>query len=134
MVIQEIQAADTWPIRQKVMWPQKAAHFVKLTEDPQGTHYGLFQDRVLCSVISCFEDEGEMQFRKFATLTHQQGKGFGTVLLNYVISEVKGKGVTRLWCNARVDKIGFYTKFGFVGTKTTFVKEGVNFVIMEMRF
>ncbi len=132
MTIKEIPPSETWPLRQKVMWPEKPIEFVQLNEDEDGLHYGLFNGENLTAIVSCFETDGVMQFRKLATLTDQQNKGFGTALLNFIISEAKRKGIKRLWCNARSDKKGFYEKFGFTTCPKTFSKAGIAFVVMEL--
>ena len=131
MIIKEITPSETWPLRQTVMWPEKPIEYVQLKEDPNGLHYGLFLEDKLEAVISCFESGGEMQFRKLATSTLQQNKGYGTALLDFTISEAKRKGIKRLWCNARSNKRGFYERLGFTVTSNTFFKDGVAFVIME---
>ena len=131
MVIKEIKPQEVWPIRQTVMWPEKPLEFVKIPDDEKGVHYGLFQDHKLVSVISCFEGNEALQFRKFATLQEEQGKGLGTFLLNYIFEIAREKGVKRVWCNARLDKSKFYEKFGLRNTDERFVKDGIEFVIME---
>jgi GNAT superfamily N-acetyltransferase len=100
----------------------------------------------------------EAQFRKFATETHHQGKGYGTQLLTHMFetlsaSQQRGEEpegwensdlgrdvvaapvaavVKRVWCNARTDKAEFYRRrFGMVETNTTFTRDGQSYVIME---
>lgn len=132
MIIEEINQEDTWKIRQEVMWPDKPIEFVQLPDDSQGTHYGLFEDNELTSVVSCFVDNKDLQFRKLATLAHRQGKGYGTDLMNFIIEVARLKGIKRIWCNARVNKKAFYEKFGFKETRKRFSKEGIEFTIMEL--
>lgn len=132
ITVEQIRPEVTWHIRHVVMWPDKPVEFVKLSDDFEGMHYGLFDDNTLTSVISCFERNGEVQFRKFATLVERQGKGLGTHLLKYIIEDAKSKGLKRIWCNARADKKHFYEKFGLRETARRFVKENVEFVIMEL--
>ncbi len=134
MLIKEITAAEAWPIRQKVMWPDKPVEFIQIEGDETALHYGLFTDELPVSVISCFIQNEEMQFRKFATLQEHQGKGFGTSLLNFIIQEAKNKGIKKLWCNARTDKKDFYEKFGLTDTNNGFIKSGIAFTIMEVKF
>jgi GNAT superfamily N-acetyltransferase len=131
MIIKEIAAEDTWPIRQLVMWPDKPIEFVKIKGDEEALHYGLHKEGKLTSVISCFVEGDEMQFRKFATLVDEQGQGLGTYLLNYVLDVAREQRIRRLWCNARRDKSGFYEKFGLQSTEATFEKAGIEYVIME---
>src|SRR6185437_11788131 len=100
-------------------------------DDDLGTHYGLFNGDILISVISLFINNEECQFRKFATHQEEQGKGFGSTLLDYVIKEIQNNGVKKIWCNARKNKVNFYKKFGFQETNSSFIKGGKSYVIME---
>lgn len=129
--IRTVSVTDILPIRHQVMWPDKPLNFVKVPEDEQGLHYGLFSENKLVSVISIFTNGKEAQFRKFATLSQEQGKGYGSFLLRYIISELANKSIDRIWCNARVEKIDFYMKFGMKSTPQTFHKSGIDYVIME---
>lgn len=132
MLIREIQPEETWPLRHRVMWPEHPIEFVKIEEDSDGIHYGLFLAENLISVVSCFESNGEMQFRKFATSLDQQGKGWGSKLLHHILEEAKAKGTKRVWCNARLEKKGFYERFGMVDTLERFQKSGKDYTIMEI--
>jgi predicted GNAT family N-acyltransferase len=132
-VIVEIVPSETWHLRHTVMWPDRDIDYVKLPEDDHGIHYGLFQNDQLLSVVSLFLEKGgtEAQFRKFATATDRQGKGHGTTVLKHLISEARQKGIKKLWCNARVDKSGYYQRFGLETTRQVFCKGGIDYVIME---
>lgn len=134
MIIKEISPADTWAIRHIVMWPEKPIDFVKVKGDNEAVHYGLYKDDKLASVISCFETNGEIQFRKFATLADQQRQGIGSYFLNWIIDKAIEKRMRRLWCNARLDKKSFYEKFGLKQVGDIFSKDGIDFVIMEIKF
>lgn len=115
------------------MWPDRPLDFVKLTNDEIGSHYGLLLNKKLISIISIFESENMIQFRKFATLHEYQGEGYGTLLLNFVIQLAKQKKYEKIWCNSRADKVNFYSKFGLVKTDKFFKKEEINFIIMEKK-
>ncbi|WP_236959016.1 GNAT family N-acetyltransferase [Joostella atrarenae] len=134
MKIKKIKAEQTWEIRHKVMWPNKPLAYVKISNDLEGLHYGLFIADKLVSVVSLFIKGEVAQFRKFATCIDEQGKGYGSFLLNNLLKERIPSDVKRIWCNARVDKITFYQKFGFVATQETFTKGGIDYVIMEKLF
>ena len=133
MEIKKIPYESTWPIRHQVMWPDMPYDFVKLPEDEQGLHYGLFVADELVAIVSAFVTEREAQFRKFATLESQQGKGYGTTLLRYLFEELSQQGITKIWCNARTEKSAFYERFEMSKTEKTYVKGGVDFVIMEKK-
>jgi GNAT superfamily N-acetyltransferase len=131
--IKEIPAAATWPLRHTVMWPDEPISFVKLARDTvDGHHLGLFIGAELVSVISWFGDGGTAQFRKFATLSVHQKKGYGSRLLQHLIDTLARQGIEKLWCNARVEQISFYEKFGLRSTGKFFSKGGRQFVVMSM--
>lgn len=113
------------------MWPDKDIEAVKLKDDKVGRHFGLFIDDELVSVISIFTNTKVVQFRKFATLQNLQGKGYGTLLLKFVMKEVKESGARKLWCNARTNKIDFYKRFGLEKSGKITIKDGIEFVIMS---
>ena len=130
--IEQIHPALTWRIRHETMYPDMPFDTVKLDNDTDGIHFGLYADDQLTAVVSLFEQGENCQFRKLATLPEAQGKGFGKLLLSHIISYVKDHGAKRLWCNARVTAAEFYAKFGFRKTNDTFLKNGYDFVIMEL--
>ena len=132
--IVEINSEETLNIRQKVMWPDKSIDYVRVPNDANGRHFGLFVDNKLISVISLFIVNKEAQFRKFATLTEYQGKGYGTTLLTEIMKIVKHNKLNRFWCNARIDKARYYKKFGMTLTDNKFIKDGIEYVIMEKIF
>jgi GNAT superfamily N-acetyltransferase len=132
MKINEISAAQTWPLRHEVMWPEKPLDFVKLEADEQGYHFGLFLKEELVSIVSVFiSDDNSAQFRKLATLEKHQGNGYASKLLSHIIAFTKNQGVKTMWCNSRFDKLSFYKKFGMLKTEHTFIKETIKFVILK---
>ncbi len=132
MEIKAINASQTWEIRHKVMWPDQPIEFVQLEEDNLGLHFGVFDQEKLISIVSCFIDNQEMQFRKLATLEEYQGKGIASELLNFIFEIAKKQNLSKIWCNARSNKKSFYEKFGMTDTYKTFVKENQEFTIMEI--
>ncbi|MDF3078823.1 MAG: family acetyltransferase [Sphingobacteriaceae bacterium] len=130
--IKQIEAKQAWPVRHKVMYPEKEFDGIKLPKDSTGLHFGLFEDDQLISVVSFFPDGEEAQFRKFATLDEKQRGGYGSQLLQYLIGYSKSAGIKKLWCNARKSAIGFYHKFGFKETGREFKDGDQEFVIIEL--
>jgi phosphoribosylformimino-5-aminoimidazole carboxamide ribotide isomerase len=131
MEIKPVPLADVWNMRQLVMYPEEALDFVKLEEDEKGLHWGLYDAGDLVSVISVFEEMGQVQFRKFATRTQLQGRGYGTALLQYVMDWAQRKGKRSIWCNARLTATGIYKRFGMLATGNTWRKYGIAFIKME---
>lgn len=130
--IKEIEASETWPLRQKVMWPGKPLEFVVLLNDDEGLHFGLYEKETLVSVISLFINGNEGQFRKFATDDYFQGRGYGTKLLNHLILEAKKMNLKSLKCNARMTAIEFYQRFGMKVASDIIRKNGKDYIIMEL--
>lgn len=131
MIIKEVFYKDVWHIRQVVMYPEKDLEYIKLPEDENGVHLGLYLENELVSVISLFINGEELQFRKFATLAEKQGYGYGTKLLEKVLEYAKKINIKRVWCNSRAEKTGFYKKFGFLETNESYIKDGRKFIIVE---
>ena len=132
VIITRIDKEQAWVVRHKVMWPDKDFDYIKLKDDDAGIHYGLFKDDLLVSIVSLFIKKDEAQFRKFATLQEEQGKGYGSALLKFVLEEAQHCDLKRIWCNARKNKVDFYKKFGLQETSFSFEKGGKAYVIMEM--
>jgi GNAT superfamily N-acetyltransferase len=129
--IEQISHELTWRIRRDILYPDQPLDKIMLPEDENGMHLGLFEDNKLISIVSLFKSENSLQFRKFATLEAYQRKGFGTELLNYLLEIAEAENFERVWCNARKNASGFYSKFGFTETEHSFQKDGYDFVIME---
>lgn len=131
--IEQIRFDLTWSIRHEVMYPDLPFEAIKLDNDPNGVHFGLYINDQLTAVVSLFNVGQAYQFRKFATRVGAQGKGYGTLLLKHIISYVNDIGAEKLWCNARVSAIGFYSKFGFKETDRHSRSHGIDFITMELQ-
>ncbi len=132
ILIKRISAEVTLDVRHQVLWPSKPVDYVRLAEDDNGLHFGLYLEEVLISVISVFVHNGEAQFRKFATLENYQGLGYGSKLFKHMLSVIESMGVRRIWCNARLDANGFYKRVGFEDMDDSiFYKGEIGYTIME---
>ena len=116
------------------MYPELPLDSVKLADDFEGVHFGLYLEHKLTGVVSLFNEGDVYQFRKLAILSDAQKAGLGTQLMDYILDFCKIQKATELWCNARVNAKEFYFKFGFRETEDTFYKDGYDFVVMEMEF
>ncbi len=129
--IEQIPPYLTWKIRHKVMYPDLAFDKAILPNDDEGIHLGLFDNNTLITVVSLFRNGNSMQFRKFATRSEFQHKGYGSEILNYLIEYAKNEGCDHIWCNARISASGFYCKFGFSETDQTSTANGHDYMIMD---
>ena len=131
--IEQITQELTWKIRQKELNPELPISEIKLEEDDSGIHLGLFHDNKLITVVSLFEYGAELQFRKFATDSNYQRMGFGKQMLAYILEYAREKQFKKVWCNARSSASKFYQIFGFKETDKTFSKNGIEYMIMELK-
>ena len=114
------------------MYPDESPEVVKLPDDEEGIHFGLFDNNQLIGVASWFRrSETEAQFRKFATLEQFRNLGYGTHLMKYIINFSKMEGIKVLWCNARVDAVNFYKRLGFLETDQRFTKNRIEYLIIK---
>ncbi len=131
-VVEQIFPSLTWRIRHITMYPDQPYDFVKLENDFEGIHFGIYVDYELTGVVSLFTTGDTAQFRKLAILPEAQHRGLGSQLMAYLIDFCKVQKLTKLWCNARVNSKEFYTKFGFHETDQTYSAAGFDFVKMEL--
>lgn len=132
-MINEVPYNEVLDIRHKAMYPDREKDIVVLPDDNMGLHMGYYVEGKPVSVFSLFLKDGEIQFRKFATLPECQGKGYGTRLVKWLIDYAEDMKFQRIWCNSRADKIDFYKKYGFVETSERFEKNGYEYIIIEKR-
>lgn len=132
--IKEIKPSETLDLRHRILSPNRSIDSIILAEDDSGQHFGLFKDAKLIAVISLFIENDVAQFRKFATETSEQNKGYGSILLNQVIEESIKNNVKNLWCNARITALGFYKKFDFEVVSEKWITNEVEYVKMQRTF
>lgn len=119
--IKEIQAEDTFPLRKRVLWPERSLDEVQYDTDfLEGSfHLGAFFDQQLISVASFlreshpnFDDVYQYRLNGMVTLPDFQGEGAGSRLLVAGEKKLKGTFAQLLWCYARDPVSRYYTRFG----------------------
>ncbi|KAH9889892.1 acyl-CoA N-acyltransferase [Cubamyces lactineus] len=144
VVIREIDAADTVPLRHSVLWPDHPVDYVLLPEDASGHHYGAFLPTSTSpvAVISVFIDSlpsapaevsasRTARFRKFACDPTYQGRGIGSRLLQHVFGvAAKELGCSVIWCDARLSASTWYERRGMQKFGEVFFKGEIEYVRM----
>jgi phosphoribosylformimino-5-aminoimidazole carboxamide ribotide isomerase len=130
MTIAEVPLEIVWQMRRDIMYPEHTIEMVRLDNDDEGTHIGIYLGGEVVSVISLFFSGGELQFRKLATRVQHQGKGFAKSLLRHVFHLAKEKNCNTVWCNARTTALALYEKFGMQVVGDTWMQHGHTFVKM----
>jgi|AntRauTorckE6833_2_1112554.scaffolds.fasta_scaffold50435_2 predicted GNAT family N-acyltransferase len=120
--ILRINASDTFPLRQLLLRPgysQEECVFDH-DDDEQTFHLGAFIENKLVSVASfyfernpTFEEQYQYRLRGMATHTDFQRKGLSRELLKVAFPIIQQNLCTLVWCNARVQAVGFYQTVGF---------------------
>lgn len=131
-VVEQIFPPLTWRIRHLSMYPEQPYDYVKLENDFEGIHFGIYTDYELTGVVSLFSTGEIAQFRKLAILPEAQLKGLGSQLMQYLIDFCKTQNLKVLWCNARESASEFYIRLGFKPLGTPFVKNGISYLKMEI--
>ena len=123
--IEQIRFELTWRIRHEVMYPHLPFDAIKLPAEPDGIHFGLYAADWLSSVVSLFNDGDDYQFRKFATLEKHQRKGYGSLLLAYVIAFVRQEGGKESGAMRVHLQLAFMKRLAFNQKKYTFLNRGL---------
>ena len=119
MNVQVINSELTYDIRRRVLWPhiKNGNYSIKVDKDITTFHLGTFADNKIISVgtfvkelNSKFESNSQYRLRAMATDKKYQIKGGGRVLFLKGIEILKEKKIDILWCDARMNAIGFYQK------------------------
>lgn len=130
--IKEITSKETYPLRKKVLWPNKSLSNQAIETDADSQHFGLFIDGNLISIISYYSISNTARFRKFATHPDYQNLGYGSRLLSFIIDFSIESNITLLWCDARVSAKKYYSKFGFETTSDVFYKSELPYIKMSL--
>lgn len=90
-------------------------------------HGGLFFDNKLIACASMYKQnhpfknvENSWRLRGMAVDFNYQRKGYGNKILTFCIENIKLNNAKFLWCNARLEAVDFYKKYGFVITSDIF--------------
>ncbi len=124
-----IRAADTRPLRQRVLRPHQSVGELVFGGDdhPDALHVGAFHDGHLLGIASVAPapapgtGEPAWQLRGMAVLPGAQGQGVGRQVLDACLTHLRSHRATLLWCNGRTPALGFYTRLGFTAVGEEFV-------------
>jgi len=122
MKIRQLSAEETYPIRHAELRRGMPFESCKLDGDSRvgSIHLGGVIDDHLIAVGSFFfapyipyPGHKSLQLRGMAVLESYQGKGYGSLLLNFAEQWHMQRGVHLIWMNARSTAVPFYEKLGY---------------------
>tara|TARA_B110001454_G_C12528159_1_gene354049 strand:- start:126 stop:560 length:435 start_codon:yes stop_codon:yes gene_type:complete len=120
IAIQKISSKQTHQIRLEIL--RNGVHLpVQFSgdNDQETFHLGVFEQHELRGIASFMKtsnglfDKEQYQLRGMATVAEVRGKGYGRLMLLRAFELLRERQVHVLWCNARVNALGFYVKLGF---------------------
>lgn len=143
ITIKKITAQDCYKIRQSVLWQHKKLEDcgIDIDKSEGAFHLGAFINDKLLSIASFFVQENtklpnkpQYRLRAMASLPQAQNKGCGRALLSYASKELKERGQSFLWCDAREVATGFYEKLGFqkLGSPYEISIIGVHYLMVKL--
>lgn len=142
LIIKEIHASDTFPVRHAVLRPGKPIESCHFDGDNSETtfHFGLYTNHQLVGILSLFknknpifEETSQFQIRGMAILENHQKQGFGKLLIQYATSALTNRNEKFIWFNARESAVDFYKKLGFetIGTPFDIATVGIHFLFFK---
>lgn len=110
------------PLRLRVLRPGQPPSSVDHEHDhwPDTLHVAGFDDAG--DVVACATFYGEAtadgrpawRLRGMATAPEVRGCGYGAAALRFGVDEIRSRGGSLLWCNARAGAVWFYERLGFI--------------------
>lgn len=120
MEVRKIKAEETFGLRKAILRKgMSLSHEMPGDQDKETFHLGVFEDGQLICIASFMKNDhpdfegAHFQLRGMATAEEARGKGYGRLILQEGISELKRRHIDLLWCNAREVALEFYKKLGF---------------------
>ena len=139
MIIKEIDAKDTYPLRHNVLNPERRINEVSRPGDELATHFGAFVENVLIGIISIYNEDlggncsnNHFRIRGMAVEKKEQGNGIGSALVNHAIQHISLQDWKIIWCNSRSNAVPFYEKLGMESFKEFLIKNEVVGHVMRL--
>jgi GNAT superfamily N-acetyltransferase len=121
--IQRATAAETFPLRQRVLRPHETDDALSMCRDDcEPVHFAAVEDGTVVGTAVLFAEaapwllvgEASWRLRGMATAEDKRRQGVGVAVLAVVLDYVKLHGGGLLWCSARTSARSFYERAGFV--------------------
>lgn len=118
--IRAVQADAVRPLRKTLLRPNQDVSELVYGGDtePDTLHAAAFDGEEIVGIASVSrqpDPTGKPAFRLrgMGTARRVRGLGVGRDLLEQCYAHCAEKGAKRVWCNARLSAVGFYTRMGF---------------------
>lgn len=121
--VRRVRAEELFDLRRRVLRADHPERSVQDSRDDEATsfHFGGFLDGRVVASASWFPSEGPInpelvsfQLRYMAIDYDVQGQGYGTVVVETALNELRNQGAEQVWANARDTALGFYLATGWL--------------------
>jgi len=124
--IQRVTAAQTFPLRQRVLRPHDTIDELSQPDDGHRdtAHFAAVEDGNVIGAASVRRElapgttqpqaTSSWRLRGMATADGRRSQGIGAAVLVAVLEHVARHGGGLVWCNARLGAVAFYERAGFV--------------------
>ncbi|MGO9877170.1 MAG: GNAT family N-acetyltransferase [Acidimicrobiia bacterium] len=123
--IQRVTAAQTFPLRQRVLRPHDPLDELAspVDDDSETAHFAAIDEGTVIGAASVQREtapwapqlrRSSWRLRGMATAEDRRSQGVGRSVLAAVIEHVRLHGGGLVWCNARLAAVSFYERAGFV--------------------
>ena len=124
MEVKFISPEETRTLRHRVLWPHLDAVekcVIDMDHREDAFHLGTYVGEELAAIGSFFQMDssklsitGMYRLRAMATSPAFRGKHAGQNLLLFAFEELRRRHIPVLWCDARLNAVGFYESLGFL--------------------
>ncbi|MFP5318455.1 MAG: GNAT family N-acetyltransferase [Acidimicrobiia bacterium] len=141
LAVRAIPAAATVPLRAEVLRPgqPREALVYPGDDDPATVHFGGFVGERVVGIASLYAEDrvdgpgGGWRLRGMATAPSARGRGAGAALLAAAVDHAARGGGSEVWCNARIEAVGFYRRAGFEVVSEEFDIAGIGAHVVMRR-
>jgi len=125
VLIRQIPVEQTRPLRHEVLRPHESIEYLIAHELADAFAVGAFDDDdggrlVAVGFVGPDGDPGGWRVRGMATAPEARGRGAGSAVLAALLEHARGRGATRVWCNARLRARTLYERAGFMAVSEEF--------------
>jgi ribosomal protein S18 acetylase RimI-like enzyme len=124
MHFEQVSSDEILVFRQAMLWPDKPLSHVSVIGDDTALHLCLRENGAIRAAGSFFREGDNVQLRKLAVHPDLRGMGIGRELIQAGADTVQTQGARTLWCDARVESLGFYEQIGFSIEGDVYFKSG----------
>lgn len=125
LVFGDPELGNAFDIRRKVfVEEQHCPADLEYQGDEVSTHFLAYFNEFPCGAARWRQTANGIKLERFAVLAAYRGNGIGAALLKSVLNDIP-RGRSRVYLNAQLAAVDFYTPFGFVAVGPEFEEAGI---------